>query len=326
MDISDLTLRELRDAGERAIVVAAAVEVGLFRALGRGAATANDLADGLGLDGRAVAIVLGALESTGFVVRADGAYDLTDRARQLADPDDPDYAGGSLGHWLDLMQAFVELPEALRHGGPVGDRPPGERSEEDVARFMHAMASRDDEQVRRTVELVLARQPGAKRVLDIGGGPGVYARELLAAGVESVTLLDRRDTLRYVADAYDLGRVEGLELVPGDFRDDPLPGGPFDVVLLGNVMHIYDRVTNAALLRKVHDVVAWGGAVAIADFVRGRSVRAERFAVVMLLRSDGGNAYDEATYRGWLDAAGFVDVGVDDVTDATQLVTAVRPA
>lgn len=325
MTVSDLSLNEQRDAAEMVLVTAAAVETGLFRALADGPATAADLARRLELDARAVSIVLGALEPAGLAVRDGDVFRLTDRAlRTLADPSSPEHAAGGLPHWLDLMGTFARLPEALREGGPVGERPVGERDAAGVARFMAAMASRDRDQVRRTVELVLARRPGARTVLDLGGGPGVYARAFLEAGFERVTLFDRDDALAHVQEAYGVGEVEAVEAVAGDFLEDPLPAGPYDAVLLSNITHIYPGDANAALLKKVHGVVAPGGVVAIGDFVRGRSSRAARFAVVMLVRSQGGDTYDEATYRSWLEAAGFVDIRIDDVTDATQLVTGVR--
>jgi SAM-dependent methyltransferase len=316
---------DMRDGAETAVLVSAAVETGLLRALLDGPATAEAVARRLDLDGRAVGIVLAALGPAGLVVEDGDGFTLTDTGRRLfADSDSPDYMAGGLPHWLSVIRGFTRLPEALRDGGPVGGRLPGERSGGHVARFMSAMASRSDEQVSRTVSRVLARRPGARTALDLGGGPGVYARALQAAGVERVTLYDQPETVDYVLDAYDLRDAPGIEAVRGDFMADPLPAGPFDVVLLSNVLHIYGAEANAGLLRKVAAVTTPGGVVAIGDFVRGRSQRAARFAVVMLLRTEGGNTYDEATYERWLRDSGFVDVEVDDVSDRAQLVTALR--
>ncbi len=318
-------LNDMRDGAEIAVLVSAAVETGLLTALLDGPATAESVASRLDLDRRATNIVLAALEPAGLVSADGGRFTLTDGGRRLfADPASPDYAAGGLPHWLSVIRAFTRLPEALREGGPVGDRPPGERSGGRVARFMGAMASRTDEQVAHTVERLLSRRPGARTALDLGGGPGLYARALRAAGVDRVTLYDQPETVDYVLDAFDLGNAPGIEAVRGDFMADPLPAGPFDIVLLSNVLHIYGPEENAGLLRKVARVMAPGGVVAIGDFVRGRSPRAARFAVVMLLRTHTGNTYDEATYERWLRDSGFADVRVEDVNDRAQLVTAVR--
>lgn len=316
---------DMRDAAETAVLVSAAVETGLFRALLDGPTTAESVARSLDLDARAVGIVLAALGSIGLVAADGDRFAVTDVARRLfADPDSPEYMAGGLPHWLSLMRAFTRLPEALREGGPVGDRRPGERSEGRIAQFMSAMASRSDDQISRTVERVLSRRPGARSALDLGGGPGLYARALHAAGVARLTLYDQPETVDYVLDTYGLGDAQGIDVVRGDFMADPLPAGPFDVVLLSNIMHIYGAEANAGLLRRVARVTAPGGVVAIGDFVRDRSPRAARFAVVMLLRTEGGNTYDEATYERWLRDSGFVDVRVEDVTDSAQLVTALR--
>jgi len=79
---------------------------------------------------------------------------------------------------------------------------------------------------------------------------------------------------------------------------------------------------NAKLLRSVHGVMQPGGVVAIGDFVRGRSGRADEFALVMLLRTDRGDTYTEVEYRAWLADAGFEDVQIDDVDPDRQLITA----
>jgi hypothetical protein len=70
--------------------------------------------------------------------------------------------------------------------------------------------------------------------------------------------------------------------------------------------------------------VAPGGGIAIADFVRGRSPRAARFALVMLLRTEGGDTYTEREYADWLDSAGFDGMRIDDLDAERQLVTARR--
>ncbi|MEJ2215420.1 MAG: methyltransferase [Gemmatimonadota bacterium] len=316
---------DMRDGAETAVLVSAAVETGLLRALVSGPSTAAEVAARLDLDERAVGIVLAALVPAGLVTVDNECFALTEVGRgQFADAASPEYMAGGLPHWLSVVRAFTRLPEAIREGGPVGDRLPGERARGHVARFMSAMASRNDEQVSRTVALVLGRRPRARAALDLGGGPGVYARAMRAAGVEHVTLYDQPETIDYVLEAYDLGSAPGIEAVRGDFMLDPLPAGPFDIVLLSNVVHIYEAEANAALLRRAAQVTAPGGVVAIGDFVRGRSPRAARFAVVMLLRTEGGNTYDEATYERWLRDSGFVDVQVDDLNDRAQLVTAVR--
>lgn len=323
MAFQDHDLTELRDLAEMTVTVASAAEVGVFRALAGGPATPGELARELELDPRAVELLLPVLAELGLVARQDGTYALTPTARErLSDPSSPEYAGDGLPHWRHRMASWSRLPEALRTGEPL-PRPAGGRSRSAIARFMRAVAAAPDERIRRVVDLCLERRPDARSVLDLGGGPGRYALAFAGRGLEA-TLLDTPDTVEHVARAFELEEVDSVRLVGADFLTDPLPDGPFDVVLLSNVLHIYSPAENRALLRRAADVTSEGGVAAIAEFVRGRSPRAARKGLFMLLRTEGGGTYTGGELRGWLADAGFGAAEIHDLDPERQLVTAIR--
>jgi len=220
------------------------------------------------------------------------------------------------------VRAATRIGEVLERGGPLEPRT-SSRSPDDVARFTAAMSAAPAERIRRIVEICLARRPGASSMLDLGGGPGHIARAFAAEGLRC-TLVDTSDIVTHVVDAYDLDEVEGLEVVAGDFNRDTLPAGPFDVVLLSNVIHIYDEATVRALFGKTVPVLAPGGILAVAEFLRGRSSRAAHLGLQMLLRSDAGDTYSEEQLRGWLVDAGLSDVRVDALDADRDLLTAIR--
>ncbi len=323
MSFLQRSLPELRDLVETTIAVAAAADVGLFHALADGPVTRRELTGRLGLNTRAVDMLLPVLADLGAVALQGEVVALTEPARRrLADPSSPEYLAGGLPHWLHTLEAWVQLPGALRTGKPPSARPDAP-DPEDLARFMAAMASAPQERVDRIVDACLGRRPDARRVLDLGGGPGHFSKAFARRGL-NVTLLDTPDTVHFVRDAYGLSRVKGLSLFPGDFLADPLPAGPFDVVIMSNVLHIYSPPENRLLLRKVADVTEPGGIVAIADFIRGRSPTAARFALVMLLRTEGGNSYRAEEFEGWLEATGFEGVEITDLDPGRHVITAVR--
>lgn len=319
------SLNQLRDQAEIVVTIAAAEAAGIFRGLAAGAATPAELAARIDLDPRAVGIVLPVLRETGLLTARDGEFALTDAAhRRLADPDSAEYAGGGLAHWLNNLGVWTRLPEVLRTGAPES-MPVADDTGPAIARFMAAMAATPAERVRRVVQLCLERLPDARTALDLGGGPGLYATEFARAGLET-TLYDRAEVIDHVSRAYGLLDVPRLHLAAGDFFHDPLPEGPFDLVLVSNITHAYPPPANRALLEKVCRVTRPGGVVAIVDFVRDRSPRAARFAIVMLLRTEGGDTYSEQDYRDWLTEAGFGELRVEDLDPLRerQLLTAVR--
>jgi SAM-dependent methyltransferase len=328
---SRLSVTELRDLAESVMTVAAAAEASVFTGLADGPARPAELADRLGLDQRAVTIVLPVLAELGLVAAEaeGGRYRLTARAeRELADPASPDYQAGGLPLWLENMRAWTTLADTLRSGrpthpagtgGPEADEAEGRAG---IARFMRGMAAAPGERVTRLVDTVLERRPEAGRVLDLGGGPGHISRAFIERGLSSV-LVDRPEVVGFVREEYRLDEVRGLETVGADFLADPLPPGPFDIVLLSNILHMLSAEQSVALLRRSRTVLVPGGVVAIADFLRGRSPRAARFALVMLLRTERGNTYTLAEHEAWLAETGFHRVEVADLDPERQLVTAV---
>jgi SAM-dependent methyltransferase len=113
----------------------------------------------------------------------------------------------------------------------------------------------------RTMEL-LARflPPAPARVVDIGGGSGVYAAAL--AGYD-VSLLDAMPL--HVEQARDLG----LDAVVGDARALPWEDASADgALLLGPLYHLIERSERIAALREARRVLRPGGVVCAAVISR----------------------------------------------------------
>jgi SAM-dependent methyltransferase len=320
-------LRTFRRHAEWALVVATARELGVVDELASRPRSAEALARELSLSPRGVRILVGALEETGFVRREpDGRARLTGSARaHLLDRDTPDFQGDALDLWLHNIRLWANhLPDAVRTGEPVEEEDAREISEAEwIENFMAAMANKSPRLVESVVDAALERAPGAETMLDLGGGPGTFARGFVERGLEA-TLFDRPEVLDHVESAYRLDAVDGLELERGDFFET-IPEGPFDVVLLANITHIFDPADDARLLARAAGSLAPGGVLAIMDFVRGESDFAPLFAVTMLMNTEDGDTYALSEYRRWLEDAGLEGVRCTDVGEDRQLVTARRP-
>jgi len=327
MSVDDLSLNELRDAADRAVTAASAVEAGIFHGLARsdGPMDAAELATHLGADERAVAILLPPLVRLGLLRREGDRFSLTEESRRtFGDPESPEYGGGGMGLWLHNLRAWTRLPEAVATGRPPEEIQAPASEDEDgraaIARFMAGMAAAPAERVERTVDLVLERAGNARTLLDVGGGPGHYARAFAERGLRA-TVLDRPEVIDFVREEYGLAADERIDTVGADFLEDPLPAG-FDVALVNNVTHMLSPEQNRTLLRKVRGSLEGEGLIVIGDFVRGRSARADWFALIMLLRTEGGNTYTEADYAVWLEEAGFGEMEVVDAEPDRQMIMA----
>jgi tRNA (cmo5U34)-methyltransferase len=114
-------------------------------------------------------------------------------------------------------------------------------------------------------ETARATGTGARRVLELGTGTGETARRVLArhpaallVGLDgSSDMLDRARTA-LPADRVDLS-IRNLS--------DPLPDGPFEVVVSALTVHHLDGAGKADLFRRVAAVLTPGGRLVIGDVV-----------------------------------------------------------
>lgn len=306
-----------RDYASKLVLLGSAQRAGIFEAL----AEEKDMAalkHALNADERALFIVLEALRTLGYVHKRLDRYVISEKARSLFLERGEDYVGGFLPHFLDITEAWLKLPEILKGGKP-------DKEERGVAAFMNAMASRPDKVVEEAVEYCLKKKKNAKNVLDLGGGPGKYAKAFVNRGLNAV-LYDLPDTIDYVKTRFHLEVVENLILRKGDFTNDfvnEFAGESFDIIFMGNICHIYSEKDNRKLIKRASNILRSGGMIAIEDMVRGRSPMAEMFAVNMLANTEDGNTYTEAQYREWLTDAGFHRIEITDLAQkSNQLITA----
>lgn len=309
----------LREAAEALLLVTAALEAGILEEV-EGARTASEVAATRGLDPRAAAVCLGALEAIGVVERDADRYRLSPFGRsRFVDPASPRYVAGELALWRAGLRGWLFLEEVLRSGRPL----PEDAAASSRARLYRALDVKPPERVAAVVDGTLERAPARRpRVLDLGGGSGVYAREFLARGCR-VTLVDTPETIRHVSDAFGLGGLEGLTLVEGDFTAE-LPPGPFDALLVADVLHGLSGESARRLLERAGSVTGRKGVVAVLDLFRGRSARAAFYAVTLLLYGEGADTHAGDDVVTWLEGAGFGTARFQDLDGGRALLTAVR--
>jgi hypothetical protein len=169
----------------------------------------------------------------------------------------------------------------------------------------------------RNVAPVLAeRYPleRASRLLDVGGGSGLYSIAWLRRHPELRAIVwDRPEVLKVAAEmAAAHGVAERLECRPGDMFRDPVPEG-CDVVLFSNVLHDWDVPECRALIGRCASALTVGGRVLIHDVFLNDALDGPlpiALYSAALFRITEGRAYSAGEYRAWLAAAGLVPEAV----------------
>ncbi len=300
-----------------------AVDLGLFDVLARGARTAARVAAALGTHPEATARLLVALEGLGLVEREGEFYRNAPLASRHLVRGRDGYLGHAVHHFANLAEGWSRLGEAVRTGRPVGfeavERANYEERLRDYILAMGDQARLKAEQMAAVLDL-----SGCERLLDLGGGPGVYTVALLKKepGVRA-TILDLAPTLEITRELMEAaGVLDRVELCAGDFTRDELGEGVYDLVLASNVVHIYDAATNRQLMERVFRALRPGGQVVIHDYVLAEepSLEAALFDLNMLVGTLTGRVYSVQEMGSWLEDAGFEDVTYHPLTAGSGLL------
>jgi tRNA (cmo5U34)-methyltransferase len=148
-------------------------------------------------------------------------------------------------------------------------------------------------------ETVAATGARAERVLELGTGTGETARRVLAAH-PAATLVGLDASRGMLAQARTVLPADRVDLRIGHL-DDPLPDGPFDVVVSALTVHHLDGSGKAGLFGRIAEALAPGGRFVLGDVV----VPEDRADVVTPIDGDEDTPSSVADQLSWLDAAGL---------------------
>jgi cyclopropane fatty-acyl-phospholipid synthase-like methyltransferase len=163
----------------------------------------------------------------------------------------------------------------------------------------------------------------ANTILDLGGGAGTNAIAFCRAYPSlRATVFDLPATLhttkRHVDEA---GLSARIALQPGDFNRDPL-GGPYDAVLMSDILHYQGPEANAALVKKAAAHLAPGGRLIIKDrfldATRTSPAWATAFAVHIMVNTEDGRCYTVEDAAGWMREAGLGSITEIEQTAVVQ--------
>jgi len=307
-----------------ALLTAAIAHFDVFGRLARRPCPLAELQAQLGLADRPAHVLVTALLAMGLVEQdgqqnGEGTLRLSPLAAEHLAPggefDVGDYVG--LAASAPFVTEMVELLKTNRPAGSDGEGPgaafiyrqgvASAMEEEQLARhFTLALAGR----AKNVAPHLAAAAPleGAKTLLDVGGGTGVYSIAYLQTHPElKAIVLDRPEVLKTADEfARKYGVSDRLQLLPGDMFADPLPSA--DAVLLSNILHDWDAPQCQQLVDRCAAALSAGGRLLIHDVLLdddlGGPLPIALYSAALFSLTEG-RAYSGREFRGWLDAAGL---------------------
>ncbi|HEY0993609.1 MAG TPA: methyltransferase [Kofleriaceae bacterium] len=290
--------------------IAAAHQLGLFRALSSGSMTLDELARAIGVDAglHRLRALVDVLAATGVLVVERS--DAPPRFRSpVVVPAQPTVTRAGWGLIADVIRRNRPLPV-----------------EDEALRKFHAHLATAGAAAARELASLLE----GESLLDLGAGAGVYSKAFLAARPAGrATLVDTRDVLAIAREW--LGELAGrAQFVEGDASVVDAGAG-HDIVLLANLLHLHPEDMCARLCAAAARAVVPGGTVVIKDLRidedRTGPLDGLLFALNMAIYTDAGDVYPTSQFQGWLRDAGLLDLverRLDAAPDAV-VVIARRP-
>ncbi len=308
-------------------VLLTAFELELFTALGDNARTSTEVARKIRTNPRATDRLMDALCAMEFLSKKRGRFANTPVTSRYLVKGKPDYMGG-LMHQVSLWKTWSTLTETVRTGTAVlGRDSVNNRGVDWLAAFIEAMHMRARNQAPALVKLL--DLGGVNRVLDVGGGSGIFSMAIVGAkeGIRSV-VFDLPNVVGLTRKYIESEHLEDvITTAEGDYTTDPLGSG-FDMVFLSAIIHSNSPQTIRRLFKKASDALNRGGQLVVSDYImnddRTSPAAGALFSLNMLVGTADGDTYTESEIRSWMGKAGFGKIKRQETPFGTDLMIGIK--
>ncbi len=310
----------------------AALDCGVFAQLARTPdASVETLAAALKADVRGLRLLLDGCAAIGLLVKSGEAYRNAPAAALTLVPGASQDLTQAIRYNQDVYGAWGRLAGLVRTGRPV-EAPAvhlGEDAER-TRRFVLSMHGRAIGIGRAVIPML--NLAGARRLLDVGGGPGTYS-VLMAQSAPDLhcTVMDLPGVVA-VADELIAGADLGgrVTTLAGDYHTAPFAAG-LDVITFFGVLHQEAPTSIRDLMKRAFAALKPGGAIHVLDMMTDAThtqpAFSALFALNMALTTENGWVFSDSEMTGWLSEAGFGEVRVRGVPPPMphRLATACKP-
>ncbi|GGX79923.1 class I SAM-dependent methyltransferase [Streptomyces minutiscleroticus] len=297
-------------------VLRAGVDLKVFDALADGPADAETVATACTADPRGTRILLNALAAIGLLEADQDLYTLAPGAERILVSTHPEYYGDAVRLAASDYEwdAIKHLGDAVRQGGTVMNT----NAETPSYTFWEDFAELGTLNTQPVADLVADEllpwsdaSDDRVKVLDVACGHGFYGYTLARKDPRAhIWSLDWPNVLAVTeANAQRLGVSHQAHFIPGDMFEAPLEG-PYDIVIVANVLHHFSTERATQLLRRMADVVRPGGKLVAIAISTGDGRPADDpiphlFSALMLAWTSEGQVHPLSAYEDMVTAAGF---------------------
>jgi hypothetical protein len=328
--MTTVRLQNIAQSYGQSAALMAAVEIGVFTAISKGAGTFEEIAAAVEIHPTNAERLVVLLCAAGLVEREGG------RLRNAADVErflvegEPGYMGPWITFTKPQWNEWGRLAEHMRTPELKDMGSLENFTVEDARRYhaaTYAIGLGAGRRFVRQVDLT-----GRRQIMDIGGGSGAYC---IAAAKQHDAIRGIVLDLPVVCEVTrefleENGVADRISAQPCDFTRDPFPKD-CDVAIMASNLPMYGRDVIAAVIAKAFDALLPGGEM----HLLGEMTNNDRtgpwgpayWGLGQAISDSKGLAHSEADVIGYFESAGFKDVGIADfIPGSLSRVTGHKPA
>jgi O-methyltransferase domain/Dimerisation domain len=285
-----------------------AQRTGILAALAEGPREPAELAEHLGLQAAGTELLLDVIASLGHVeLRADGRYEMSDRARRWLDPSSEHYVGDFLADTAEYWQWWQGLEDLVRSGHHVElhDKAPDDPYWRSYIRGQYQIARLSSDEVAKAVPL----QRNAHSLLDVAGAHGEFSMALCRhhPGLRA-TIVDLPGSARIGREIVSgAGMDDRVQHVEGDMFEADF-GSPHDGALCFNIVHHLSPDQAKTLFKRIREALRPGAPLCVLElYDRPEGQKPDSGSILGLFfhLTSGADTYTVEQVSGWLGEAGF---------------------
>lgn len=315
------------------LILEAAINNRVFDALDEGSKSLAETALATDCSERGLKAIMDALVGFSFLAKdGDEKYSLTAESAAFLVSSKPSFQGGFLRHTSNqLIPNWLHLNEVVKTGKPaeaVNQQGSGIEFFEILVPDIFPLSYPGAQDL--AAHFAWATQEGTVSVLDLGAGSGVWGiAQAQSAPNVTVTAVDWPgviDITRKTAERF--GIADRFTFVTGDLQDADFGSG-HAAATVGHILHSEGEQRSRKLLKRIFDVLAPGGTIAIQEFLvnsdRTGPMNGLIFAVNMLVNTEVGGTYSFDEIAAWLTEAGFTNARLLEARGPSPLILATKP-
>lgn len=304
-------------------IIFESVRLGLFDVLREPAVSDKKIAEKTGMSTGALSRLLRTLSEMGLLLRQTHGYSTTAFTKQYLCKNSSHYIGDFFIHRETLMEPWAGLKFSLTHNKMVA---PHKNRIADYPRQLKKFMSAMDSLGRIKCSYIQQTLDFSKftHMLDLGGGIGTYAVSFTRHTPQlHATVFDLENVIRHARFYIQQHKLQKrINLVAGQCLEDPLPDGPFDLVFISNLLHMYTIYDCKKIIKKAAGVLKKNGTLVVHDYIFGcgDSVAVSLFDMTMLVGTPQGRCYGKKDIIAWLRSAGITKIKAAEILGGTSIL------